>query len=351
LEAVELRAAFSEALDGRIAEEHVAASVAYRRAIRVLAEELGCEATEDSVLRARSAEDPAGYGNRLMERSGAELLLLDQGYAAPEAFSPDEHRAAVRLAQRDVVRLETLAEELVTADGHVDDWLAAVRHRLAAEVEAGAVGVKAITAYRASLQLNRPTAVAVATAYRELRSRRAEGAAVRVAGDPLCHALLWTAAEECLRLGVPLQLHTGFGDPDEDLAEASPLGLRPLFTEPALDGLSVVLLHTYPYHREAAYLCSVFPGAHMDLSLTIPLVADGANVLRETLGLCPWTKLLYASDASRLPELYLAAGTLHRRALAAVFGELAEEGVLTLAEAEEAGRLVLAGNARRLYRL
>jgi hypothetical protein len=90
----------------------------------------------------------------------------------------------------------------------------------------------------------------------------------------------------------------------------------------------------------------------MDLSLAIPLAAaDGARALGEALGLCPWTKLLYASDASRLPELYFVAGVLHRQALADALGSLVSDGTLTIPQADEAGRLVLAGNARRIYRL
>jgi predicted TIM-barrel fold metal-dependent hydrolase len=159
-------------------------------------------------------------------------------------------------------------------------------------------------------------------------------------------------AEECARLGLPLQVHCGLGDPDEDLAEASPLGLRPLFTDPNFDGLKVVMLHCYPFHREAAYLCSVHLNAWMDLSLTVALAGvDAKAAMRETLGLCPWSKLLYATDASRQPEMYLVAASLHREALADAFGELVEEGVLSVPEAEAAGRRVLAGNAKELYRL
>jgi uncharacterized protein len=347
----ELRAAFSEALDPRLAAEHTLASVAYRRALRLLATELGCEATEEAVLEVRSLEDPAAYANRLMRRSGAELLLLDHGFAMPESMTPAEHRAAVQLPQRDLVRLEAVAEELAGQEADAAGWLEAVSARLRAEIEAGAVGVKAITAYRASLRLTRPDPRSLSEAYARLGEQGRSGEPVRIAGDALCHALLWAAAEECAALRVPLQVHTGFGDPDEDLAEASPLGLRPLFREHRLAGLRVVLLHTYPYHREAAYLCAVYPDVYMDLSLTIPLAADGARALQESLGLCPWSKLLYASDASRLPELYFVAGVLHRQALAAAFGELVDERTLELGEAVEAGRLVLAGNARRVYRL
>ena len=71
----------------------------------------------------------------------------------------------------------------------------------------------------------------------------------------------------------------------------------------------------------------------------------------EALGLCPWSKLLYATDASRQPEMYLVAALLYREALAAAFAELVEEGVLSLGEAEEAGRRVLSENARELYSL
>src|SRR5436305_135234 len=175
---------------------------------------------------------------------------------------------------------------------------------------------------------------------------------VRVSGDPLCHALFLEAARECVRLDLPLQVHCGFGDPDEDLAKASPLGLRPLFVDPTFRGLRVALLHCYPYHREAAYLCSVFPGVYMDLSLTIPFAAfEGVRAMKETLGLCPTSKLLYASDATRYPEVFLVAATLHRQALAEALAELADRNVLSPHDAVAAGREILAENARRVYHL
>jgi predicted TIM-barrel fold metal-dependent hydrolase len=185
-----------------------------------------------------------------------------------------------------------------------------------------------------------------------LHARSAEGRPIRLAGEPLCHVLLLEAAQVCGELGVPLQIHCGFGDADEDLAQCNPLGLRRLFVEPRFDALKVVLLHCYPFHREAAYLASVFPGVYMDLSLAIPLAAhDGARALEEALGLCPTTKLLYATDATRFAEVYLVAAALHREALAAAFGNLVDTGWLTPTEAVEAGRQVLSDNARRIYPL
>jgi len=142
------------------------------------------------------------------------------------------------------------------------------------------------------------------------------------------------------------------GDADEDLAECSPLGLRPLLVHERFRELRLVLLHCYPFHREAAYLCAVYGGVYMDVSLAIWMAAsDGARAMSEAVGLCPWTKLLYATDASRLPEVYLIAAELHRDALAEAFGDLVTRQFLTMEEALHAGRQVLAGNAKRLYRL
>ena len=168
----------------------------------------------------------------------------------------------------------------------------------------------------------------------------------------MCHALLFEAALECRALDVPLQVHCGFGDPDEDLAETSPLGLRPLFTDPTYRGLRIALLHCYPYQREAAYLCSVFPDVYMDLSLTIPFAGlEGGRAMREALGLCPTSKLLYASDASRYPEVFLVAAAAHREALADALGELVDRRIMDTTTAANAGRRVLAQNAKHVYHL
>ena len=354
LEPNDFRACFSETLDARVLGEHVPNTAVYRMALRRLAPLFGCQPSEAAILTARQMADPGRYSKELLEQSRTGVLLLDHGYTGPDAMGVEEHRSAVPIAQREVVRLETLAEGLVEGYRRMDDWLDGVRAALREAVRGGAVGVKTICAYRASLRLRWPDQRDAREDYGMLRQalKARGGGWPRLSGEPLCHTLVFLAAEECASLGVPLQVHCGFGDTDEDLAEASPLGLRPLLNDERHRDLCVTLLHCYPYHREAAYLCSVYAGAYMDLSLAIPLAAsDGARAMREVLGLCPWSKLLYATDASRLPEMYLIAAQLHREALAGALGELVEDRVLSYGEADRAGRQVLAGNARRVYRL
>jgi predicted TIM-barrel fold metal-dependent hydrolase len=348
----QLRAVFTEAVDTQILDEHVPALAAYRDAIRRLAEELECERTEDAVLKVRAQTDPATYANRLLSASATGMLLLDSGYTSGEPFSLDEHARQIRVPQREVVRLELLAERYIESATTPADWLTAVRAGLREAVNGGAVGVKTISAYRAGLALRPVGTDELGAAFAELQKRVRSGGSKRIAGDALCYSLLADAAEEIARLGVPLQVHCGFGDNDEDLGKSNPLGLRPLLTERRYEGLRLVLLHCYPFHREAAYLCSVYRHAYMDLSLTLPLAAlDGQRAMREVLGLCPWTKVLYASDASRLPEIYFVAAAVHREALAGAFGEFVDHGILSRDEAVAAGVQVLSANALRVYKL
>jgi predicted TIM-barrel fold metal-dependent hydrolase len=67
--------------------------------------------------------------------------------------------------------------------------------------------------------------------------------------------------------------------------------------------------------------------------------------VREALELAPVSKLLYASDAARAPELYFVASIWWRDALAAVLPELSGE------DAERDARAILRENAVALYRL
>jgi predicted TIM-barrel fold metal-dependent hydrolase len=67
-------------------------------------------------------------------------------------------------------------------------------------------------------------------------------------------------------------------------------------------------------------------------------------MVRQALELAPVSKLLYASDAARTPELYYLAAKWWREALAEV---LADE--LPADQAEAAGRQILRENAKALY--
>jgi predicted TIM-barrel fold metal-dependent hydrolase len=108
-----------------------------------------------------------------------------------------------------------------------------------------------------------------------------------------------------------------------------------------------VLLHCYPFVREAGWMAHVYGNVFFDLSLTIPHVARPATALYEALELAPVSKLLYATDASRTPELYLLAARWWRESLAEVLPALLPDD----GAAADAARRILRENARAVYRL
>jgi uncharacterized protein len=317
------RGLFSESGDPR-QWPHVATGVTYRRAIRVLAAHFGCEPTEQAVYEWRRRTDPADYARSLLRATNTQLLLIDDGFPPPAVgTTPAELGALAGCAARPVMRIERVAEEA--------ESLSALADTVAGARAGGFVALKTIAAYRGGLDLD---------ALREpVRRDRLEGA-------PLRDALL-TALEVNAATGdpLPVQVHTGFGDEDLLLPAARPGHLKPLLER--FTDTTFVLLHCYPFVREAGWLAHVYANVFFDLSLTIPHVARPAEALAEALELAPVSKLLYASDAARTPELYLLAATWWRDALAAVLPALLGDDDAAL----EAARIITRANALGVYRL
>ncbi|MEN3359138.1 MAG: uncharacterized protein V7637_3120, partial [Mycobacteriales bacterium] len=205
-------------------------------------------------------------------------------------------------------------------------------------------------AYRTGLDLDpaRPGRAEVAAAAGAWLARCARTGGTRL-DDPVLTRYLWWAGAD---LGLPLQLHTGFGDPDLRLHRSDPALLGDFCAAVAGSGTAVLLLHCYPYHRQAGYLASVHPHVHLDVGLALNHVGPAATtVLAETMELTPFGKLLYSSDAFGLAELYLLGALQFRRALSAVLdGWLATDDI-TGADADRYATMIGAGNARRVYRL
>jgi predicted TIM-barrel fold metal-dependent hydrolase len=113
-----------------------------------------------------------------------------------------------------------------------------------------------------------------------------------------------------------------------------------------------MLLHNYPYHREAGYLAQVFPHVYADLGLaTHNLGSRAPQVLAEALELVPLRKFLFSSDAYGLPELYYLGTVLFRIALSRFLAARLDDDDIGYDDAARITRLIGAENARRAYRL
>ena len=229
------------------------------------------------------------------------MLLVDDGFPAEgEGTTWDELGELAGCRAVPVLRLETRGE-------HAAEEAATARER-------GYAALKTIAAYRGGL--DRPSG----------------------------HVIGALEANEATGEPLPVQIHCGFGDWDLHLWRADPSLVKPLVER--FRETSFVLLHCYPFVREAGWLAHVYGNVWFDLSLTIPHVARPVEAVLEALELAPVSKLLYASDAARTPELYLLAATWWRDALAEALPAL-----LPAAEAERAARRILRENALALYGL
>ncbi|HEY2438903.1 MAG TPA: amidohydrolase family protein [Solirubrobacteraceae bacterium] len=253
------------------------------------------------------------------------MVLLDDGFPPPGVgTSLDELKKLAGCDAWPVLRIERVAERLGPKS------FDALMGEISAARANGYVALKTIAAYRGGLDLD--------ALGPPRRADRLEGSLVRT--------VLMAALETNEATGdpLPVQVHTGFGDQDLSLPDARPGLLKPVIERFAQTRF--VLLHCYPFVREAGWLAHVYGNVFFDLSLTIPLVARPDEVLAEALELAPVSKLLYASDAARTPELYFLAATWWRDALATVLpGLLGDEAAVV------AAGMILRTNALGVYRL
>lgn len=342
-------ALFSEARPGTMAA-HIPHTGYFQRALTDLARRLGCPATVEAVLAARR-EAGVAWERRALAESRVAALLVDTGYP-PGAMPLHEMRGRLGAPLHEVVRIETCAEALLARRLPWASFVEAFREALHAAART-AVGLKSIIAYRSGLAVTAPSPEAAARGHAAELARVEAGRPPRLTDKALLDALLQVALDVAGETGRPLQLHTGFGDPDIDLLQSNPLLLRPILEDPRRAGVRIVLLHlAYPYVREAAFMAAVWPQVHVDLSLALPVLGPGAvPALVEALSLAPASKLLYGSDVGGLPELFALAADWGRAALGEALGWLVERGGLDPGEARRVGRRLLHDNAVALYAL
>jgi hypothetical protein len=333
--------------------------LAYRHFLTAMAARLGLDRGDPDQLEARvtarrdqlAAADPDGWLRGLLDHAGTTTLLVDTGYGGPEMLPAAELAKAAGRPVHPVARVESIVEELLRGGagrGPLGRFVDHLEARLHTAIDGGAVALKSIAAYRAGLALPDHGDGERRRAFQTAGPDQAE----RFDDPVLGPYVVRLAAAVAAARGVPLQVHTGFGDQDLDLPAADPSLLRPLFRDPRTEHCVVVLLHCHPFTDRAAYLAGLYPQVYMDLSLTIPLAEPAAaRLLAGALALCPTGKLLAASDGHSHPEMHWWGATVWRRALTQVLATEVQAGQLDHPAATAIARDVLGATATRLYRL
>jgi predicted TIM-barrel fold metal-dependent hydrolase len=277
--------------------------------------------------------------------AGIRTYLVDGGLW-PDRLLDHEELAAVTDAESfEIVRLERLAEDVAAEGGTAAGFANRVRELLTERART-AVGAKSIAAYRVGLALrpDRPSDHEVADAAGRLLATDSG----RCADEVLSRFLVWEAIDRRL----PVQFHVGYGDSDVDLHRCDPLLLTDLLRATAAHGVPVMLLHNYPFHRNAAYLAQVFPHVFVDLGLVTHNVGHQAGrLLAEALEIVPFGKFLFSTDAFGLSELYYLGVLVFRQALSTYLADGLGQDAFSEADAMRLAGLIGHDNARRTYRL
>ncbi|HUC21348.1 MAG TPA: amidohydrolase family protein [Streptosporangiaceae bacterium] len=300
-------------------------------------------------LRRRIELGNTEASRRLLTAAGVGTWLVDTGYQSDAVTTVSELTELSGTPGLEVARLESIAERLAGSSGgagrFADELAAAVQ-----QAAATAIGFKSVAAYRGGLDFDpeRPRPAEVQAAAGRWLQQLESGGSARLEDQVLIRHGIWSA----LDTGLPLQLHTGYGDTDSRLHRADPALLHDFLLASQPVGAPVMLLHCYPYHRQAGAMAALFPHVYMDVGEALNHVgARSTAVLAEALELTPFYKMLYSSDAFGLAELHYLGAAGFRRDIERLTGELVADGAWSPSDADRIGEMIGTGNAARVYRL
>lgn len=305
----------------------------------------------EDYLERRSELGVDEVNKRLLGAAGVGMWLVDTGFQGDQLTTPEQLADTSGATSRHIVRLEAVAEQVARAGTSASGFASAFASALAKATESNrAVGYKSVVAYRFGFDFNpaRPEAAEVADAAGWFLRALDDDPSTRIEDPVLLRHLIWTAID----LGMPLQFHVGFGDTDVRLHRSNPSLLHDFLLETEPIGTPIMLLHCYPFQREAGFLANIFSHVYMDLGAILNHVgARSTAVLAEALELTPFHKMLYSSDAFGLPELHYLGAIGFRRDYDRVTSGFVANLDWTSADARRVQSLIGYANAERVYRL
>jgi hypothetical protein len=302
---------------------------------------------------ARRAELGAdAVASSFLKEAALGALLLDTGYRSQELHDLKAMGHLAGIPVHEVVRLEAVAEAVAASGVDAGSYANAYRETLE-KTSSQAVGLKTIVAYRGgfSFEPEEPTDAEVLRAAGTFLGTAASGRP-RLEDPVLLRFGIWSGARLARERGFPIQFHSGWGDADLDLHLSNPTLLTGLIRELDRLGVNVVFLHCYPFHRDAAYLSSVYGNVHFDVGSALHYHGPSSTrLLAEAMEVAPFSKLLFSSDAFGLAEQYHLGAMLFRRALQEVLDGWIDADHCDAVTAGRIAEGISRGNALRVYPL
>ncbi|MEI6406760.1 MAG: amidohydrolase family protein [Actinomycetes bacterium] len=284
---------------------------------------------------------------RLLSASGIGHYFIETGYRGDEIYGPQGMAEISGAKVSEVIRIETIAEK-VALSGVSSREFGTKYFEALDEASKEAIGVKSIVAYRIGLdfEASAPSLYEVQPATDKWFAEIALTGKARVSDPVLLRHMIYGAAE----LKMPFQFHIGFGDPDLNLHRCDPLLMTDLIRQFEARNIPVLLLHTYPFQRNAGYLAQMFRNVYLDVGLAINYAgARSPAIIAESLELAPFHKILFSSDAWGLPELTYLGALLFRRGLGEILDSFVARGDWSAADAIKVATAIGHDNAYRAY--
>jgi len=320
------------------------------------------EETEEKIVLTRNKlyrDDPAGYMKMLFGAAGIEGILLDTGVPNIETYGytipieifrkliPSETKV------RCIVRIEPIIHRLFQKkDLTFREFVAAFEQELDENIEAQqAVGLKTTIAYHTGIEIEKVTKQDASKAYSTHNKNKHHD---KRAEKQVRDYLVLLSLERCIKLDIPIQIHTGIGDaPVHDLRSANPLLLFGILSDQYLQKVKVLIEHGgYPYLAESGSLANMYPNVWVGLSSMIAFASLGiSRSLTELLEMTPVTKIIYGSDCYGVPEIFWFSSVYFKKCLGKVLEELISEDVISHDYAEFVATRILSENARELFKL
>ena len=349
---VRFQNALNEGNSGLLAQPHESYDSQLGFAIRRWCTEplgLGKHATASDYWTRRAELGEGEISRLLLPKAGVSDWLVDTGFKSDEFLSPAEIATASGNAAHEVVRLEVLAEALIREITSPSEYELAFAQKLS-DLANTAIAAKTVLAYRGGFaqNLTKPTSRQVAAAAASWQDTLSGTDNPRLTDI----TLIASGIHAALSLKMPLQFHVGFGDRDLDLNLANPSLLMPFLRTAEAAQSSILLLHCYPYEREAGFLAQAFDNVYMDVGLALNFTgARSRDLIARSLEMAPFTRILYSSDAFGPAELHYLGARLWRNGMANVIGDWIDNDDWSLKDGRRVANLIGRHNAERVYSL
>ncbi|HJO95626.1 MAG TPA: amidohydrolase family protein [Victivallales bacterium] len=338
---------FTESSEIQVYSHQIKSSIFFKQAMRWISEDLlSCNNNISDIFSSRIKKNHDIYTNTIFKKSNITNLMCDFGFPRSGTYNLDEMEKITSIPIKNIVRIETIAEEIILSSNTMEDFTESFTECLLSNINNQCIAFKTIIAYRTGISLNNHSKDILSKEFKRVKTEN--NLNIKLNSKPLNEHILKIALKIAEKYKLPFQFHTGFGDNDVDLIKANPLKLKPIIEKYKTP---IIILHAgWPYYREAAFLCSIYSTVWLDISLAVPHITTGIyNLLLEVAGIAPLEKILFATDASGLPELYWIACKSIRIELEKVLKKLVSDKYINNNGAYAAAENILYKNSRKVY--